>query len=62
LGDETDLQRPMWVDGFTEEDQREREARESILTEIGHDRRGRKASAHLGEREAGVFGYESEIA
>ena len=49
LRDQTDLLRAMRVDGLTEQNERKREARKRIFTEIGQDSHGGETGTHLGE-------------
>lgn len=62
LLNQPDLQSLLWSDGIAKEEKRKREARQSILAEIGHDRGRRKAETHLGKSQRGVLGDIHEIA
>src|ERR1700674_82329 len=62
LRDQTDLLRAMWVDGFTEQNERKCEARRRVFTEVGHDGDGGETGTHLGEAEGGMLRDERGIA
>src|SRR5713226_415619 len=54
LRDEPDLQGVLRGDGITEEDEREREARRSVLAQVRHDGRRCKSETHLGKSQGSV--------
>src|ERR1700731_1696398 len=62
LRDQTDLLCAMRVDRLTEQNERKREARKRVFTEIGQDGDGGETGTHFGESEAGMLRHEREVA
>src|SRR5580704_12315117 len=61
LRDEADFERLLRADRIAEQDEGKREARQSVLAQVGHNGGWRETRTHLGKSQLRVLGDEDEV-